>query len=229
MILSNDPFRVWRRLSGIISLIILAIVPVSAQVKPGDSALTARSVFERLQGPALELLKPTSRLDMLDYWDTDSVYRVKNALNGQSWLETVAPDYLKVNITPVSTLEIKLLPVKKGEVIMTIYTVGGDGQARDSRIEFYDPATLAPIDGTAYFTEPDLKVFFDIPKGSLTSMKEIREMIPFMTVEYGASSGSNDLTAKMTAADYINVDDRNIVKVFLLPEVKTQWKEKYKF
>ncbi len=229
MILSNDSFRVWRRMVGVITLIIFAIVPVSAQEKPGDSALTARSVFERIQGPAVELLKPTSRLDMLDYWDADSVYRVKNALNGQSWLDTVTPDYLRVNVTPVSTLEIKLLPAKKGEVVMTIYTVGGEGQARDSRIEFYDPVTLTPIDGKAYFTEPDLKVFFDIPKGSVTSMKEIREMIAFMTVEYSAAPGTNDLTAKMTAADYINVDDRNIVKVFLRPEVKAQWKGKYKF
>ncbi len=54
-------------------------------------------------------------------------------------------------------------------------------------------------------------------------------MIPFMTVEYSAAPGTNDLTAKMTAAEYINVDDRNIVKVFLRPEVKAQWKGKYKF
>lgn len=226
---SNDSLGGWRSLIAAVSLIIFAIVPVSAQEKPGDSALTARSVFERLQSPALEILKPTLRLDMLDYWDADSVYRVRNALTGQSWLDAVTPDYLRVNITPVSTLEIKLLPVKKGEIVMTIYTVGGEGQARDSSVEFFDPSTLTPLPAAPYFTEPDLKVFFDIPKGSATNMKEIRDMIPFTTVEYSASPDSNDLTARMTAAEYINIDDRNIVNLFLLPQVKTSWKGKYKF
>lgn len=217
----------WCRIAGLIALMILVIVPVSAQEKPGDSALTARNVFERLQTPSLELLKQTTRLDMLDYWDADSVYKAKNAMNGESWLETVTPDYLKLNITPVSTLEIKLLPAGKETVAMTIYTVGGEGQARDSMIEFYD-LSLNPLDASLYFVEPDLKVFFDIPKGSATSMKEIREMIPFPTVEYSAAPGTDDLTGRLTVGAYMNVDDWNIARLFLRPEIVIPWKGKYK-
>ncbi len=215
------------RMAGMLALMIFSIVPVSAQEKPGDSALTARNVFERLQAPSLELLKQTTRLDMLDYWDADSVYKAKNAMNGESWLVDVAPDYLKLNITPVSTLEIKLLPGKKEPVVMTIYTVGGEGQARDSMIEFYD-RELNPVDASLYFTEPDLKAFFDIPKGSATSMKELREMIPFPTVEYSAASGSDNLTGRLTSGEYMNVDDWNIARLFLKPEIVIPWKGKYK-
>lgn len=224
---SNDSIRAFCRGLGILALMILAIVPVSAQEKPGDSALTARNVFERLQAPSLELLKQTTRLDMLDYWDADSVYKAKNAMNGQSWLEQVTPDYLKLNITPVSTLEIKLLPDKKETVVMTIYTVGGEGQARDSIIEFYD-TSLNKLDSSRYFAEPDLKMFFDIPKGSVTSMKELREMIPFTTVEYSASPGTDSLAARLTVGEYMNLDDWNIARIFLRPEVVIPWKGKYK-
>ena len=171
------------RAYGIAALLIAAIVPVSAEEKPGDSALTARDVFQRLNVAALDVLSTSSRLDLLDYWDADSVYRVKNALEGQTWLDRVDADYLRINVSPVSTLDIKLLPAKNGNVVMTLYTTGGEGQARDTSVEFYDAATLAPIDGSRYFTAPALKTFFKIPKGSATTMKEIEEMIPFMTAE----------------------------------------------
>lgn len=210
-----------------LSLTAFFIVPVSAQVKPGDSALTARSVFENLQAPALEILGPSSRLDMLDYWDADSVHNVTNALSGLSNLETVTDDYLRVRVTPVSTLDIKLLPVKGGNLVMTVYTVGGDGQALDSEIDFYD-ANLNKLDKALYFKTPDLKAFFDIPKGSATSMKEIREMIPFTTVEYSLTPGSNDLKARLTVGEFMNQDEWNIAKIFLRPEVVIPWKGKYK-
>lgn len=228
MIRQNKSVRqATRRLMAMLVLITAIIVPVSAQEKPGDSALTARKVFEKLQSPALEILRQSSRLDMLDYWDVDSVYVVTNALKGESYLQECTPGYLKVSVTPVSTLEIKLLPVKEGHIVMTIYTVGGEGQAKDSRLDFYD-AELRELNGNRFFTQPDLKYFFNIPKGSETSLKELREMIPFTTVEYSASPDNDNLSAKLTVADYMNVDDRNIMNLFLRPEIVMQWKGKYK-
>jgi len=204
---------------------------VSFAGSPADVAatkeLTARSVFEQLQSPALEILKRSTRLDMLDYWDADSVYRAQNAMSGMSWLIDVKPDYLNVQVTPVSTLEIKLLPEKKGSVVMAIYTVGDKAQAADSRIDFYDSG-LRHLDQKKYFKAPDLKAFFDIPKGSVTTMKEIREMIPFQTVEYSANGENNDISARLTVGEFMNVDDYNIVKLFLKPEITLRWNGKYK-
>ena len=186
-------------------------------------------MFERINVAALDLLPQTARLDMLDYWDVDSVYRVKNALGGQSWLERVDPDWVRINVTPVSTLDVKLLPVKGAEVVMTIVTTGGEGQARDSSVAFYDAQTLAPLEVSRYFIPPALGSFFSIPKGSATSMKEIREMFPFTTVEYVLTPGSDAIEARLTSGEFISVDDWNIAKLFLRPEVKAAWKGKYKF
>lgn len=189
---------------------------------------TARSVFEKINTQALELLTPTMRLDMLDYWDADSVYKVSNVMEGLSWLEEVTDSYLKVHITDVSALEIKILPVKKGKIAMTVYTVGSDMQSSDSQLDFYDQ-NLQILNSKDYFDIPDLKDFVEIPKGSLTSMKEIREMIPFPTIAYEASSENNDLKAFLTVKDYINQDDWNILKLFLKPYITFEWKkDKYR-
>lgn len=214
---------------AVIAVIAYATGALAQDAQPSATDLAARNIFAELQSPALEVLKKTTRLDMLDYWDADSVFKAVNGLGGRSWLEKVTPSYLKLMVSPVSSYEIKILPTKKGKVIMTVYTVGGDSQAADSQVAFYD-TTLKPLDAHKYFTAPDLKDFFDIPKGSLTSMKEIREMIPFSTVEWSASPDNDSLTGKLTVEKYMDTDNWNIVKLFLRPSITMEWKgDKYKY
>ena len=223
------------RFVSLVALWMLAVgfAPVAAaQSVSGDGKektedrriTTAREAFTYLDIPALEILKRTTRLDMLDYLDADSIYKASNAMGGLSWIEKCTPDYIKVQLTPVSTLELKMLPTKKdGTVTMAVYTVGSDSQAEDSQISFTDEK-LHPVDASKFFKAPKLDEFFDIPKGSLTSMKEIREMIPFPTVAYSASPDNNDLTARLTVEKFMNLDDWNIVKLFLRPAVTVKLK-----
>ena len=107
---------------------------------------------------------------------------------------------------------------------MTIYTVGDDVQAQDSRISFYDEK-LNPVDESRYFELPPLKDFFEIPKGSTTKMKEIEDMIPFPTIAFTANPENTDLSAILTVAQYINQDDWNIARLFLKPSVVYEWKK----
>lgn len=194
-----------------------------------ETHLTARDVFTKLECPALEILPLSRRLDMLDYWDTDSIYKASNVMEGLSWLEAMTDDYLKVHITNVSNLEIKILPDKKSELVMTVYTIGSDSQAQDSQIDFYD-CNLTKLETGKYFEMPDLKNFFEIPKGSITSMKEIKDMIPFPTMAFSISEKGYFLTARLTVEDYMNVDDWNIIRLFLKPSIESEWKkEKFKF
>lgn len=194
----------------------------SPSVESKGSSVTARDIFVGMQCPALEVLKKTTRLDMLDYWDVDSVYKAVNALDGRSWLEDVTPDYLKVHVTPVSTLQLKILPVKKGSVVMAVYTVGDSIQAEDSEISFYDMEGRQ-LDGTAMFTPPALGNFFEFPKGSEVTIRGITEMFPFHTVAYSASPGKDDISARLTFGDYMDVDNLRIIRKYLKPEVTLRW------
>lgn len=207
----------------------LSLKETKKETSKTDSGFTARKVFTDLQTSALELLPKSTRLDMLDYWDVDSVYKASNVMEGLSWLENVTPDYLKVRITPVSVLEIKILPGKKGKFAMTVYTVGDDVQAQDSQISFYDEnLTLLPTD--KYLEMPPLKYFFDIPKGSATKMQEIEAMIPFPTIAFNASPDNDNLEVRLTVEKYMNEDDWNIAKLFVKPYITLDWKkDKYRY
>lgn len=201
----------------------------NSDVSSNEEAFTSRTVFIRYEGSALEILPRSIRLDMLDYWDVDSVYKAVNVVGGLSYLENVSDNYLKVRISPVSSLEIKILPTKKEKIAMTIYTVGDDPQAADSELKFYDES-LNELETKKYFEAPQVKNFFDIPKGSVTSMKEIEQMIPFPTIAYTASPDNNNLEARLTVEKFINQDDWNIAKLFVKPSITLEWKkDKFKY
>lgn len=201
----------------------------ASEKSPVDSVFNARSVFEKIHTSALEILPPSTRLDMLDYWDVDSVYKASNVMEGLSWLDTVTPGYLKVTVTPVSTFEIKILPDKKGKIVMTVYTVGDDVQAQDSQVKFYDE-NLTELPTDKYLVMPQVKDFFEIPKGSVTKMKEIEQMIPFPTIAFSANPENDNIEARLTVSQYINQDDWNIAKLFAKPYITLEWnKNKYKY
>ena len=108
----------------------------SAAEAPADTAaLTASKCFLEMPVDVLDILPRSARFDMLAYFEADSVYRARNAMEGESYLRQVAPEFLEVQVTDVSTLQIRVLPAKKDDAsVMTVYTVGGSGQAKDSNV-----------------------------------------------------------------------------------------------
>ena len=73
------------------SLAMLAVSAIGFSAEKADT-ISLRRAFIDFPSPALDLLTRSMRLDMLDYYEADSIYRVKNALEGLSSLDTVATD-----------------------------------------------------------------------------------------------------------------------------------------
>ena len=196
----------------------------SAAEAPADTAaLTASKCFLEMPVDVLDILPRSARFDMLAYFEADSVYRARNAMEGESYLRQVAPEFLEVQVTDVSTLQIRVLPAKKGGAsVMTVYTVGGSGQAKDSDVRFFSSA-LKELPRERFLKRPELKWFFSLPKGSVTTMKEIEQTVPFPTVEYSASASTTDLTAKLTVGEFMNQDDYNVIKLFEKPGISFVW------
>lgn len=168
----------------------LLSLPASAENKGTQSeskgaqpALTAQEAFVNLPLPVLEIINRSSRLDMLDYYAVDSIHPVPNAMGGLSALVRVTPTYLKVRITPVSTLQIKLLPYRDSQIIATSYTVGDSIQAKDSEINFFDTA-FNRLDTSRFYQAPEIDDFAGASKqkASRDARKALQE-IPFLPME----------------------------------------------
>ena len=193
-----------------------------------NGGLTAIEVFARIPLDVLDLLRPSTRLDMIDYYQhADSLLEVTDGLGGKTRFDAVAPDYLKVSVTPVSTLEIKILPYNKEQIVMTLYTVGEDSIAGDTQVKFFD-AELSPLDAKKIFKAPAVKDFFNLKDSDLKS-SDLAEKIHFATIAYSTGPGDTPLTATFTALSTLSSEDRDLLTPLLIPSLCADWKNKYKF
>lgn len=220
--------RPWRVRILLIALFCLATsLAGHAGVKDRET-LTASKVFAEAPLEALDMIRPSTRLDMLDYYEqADSILTAANALGGETRLVAVAPDYLKVAVTPVSTLEIKVLPIGKKQVVMTLYTVGDADIARDTDVRFFDEQ-LRPLDSRKFLKAPSLKDFFPL-KGSELTEAGLAEKVPFASILYETGPGSEPLKASLTTLRAISQEDRDLLAPLLIPSLSAPWKGKYTF
>lgn len=216
----------WLMLVGCLMTAVMGFAGVKTSEK--TDSLTATKVFADIPLQVLDMLRPSSRLDMLDYYEhADSLLTVADALGGQSRFEMVAPDYLKVYVTPVSTLEIKLLPYKKGNLVMTLYTVGGEGIAKDTQVDFFD-SDLKPLSAKKFLKDPDMKQFFNL-RDSKVSLAEIVGKVPFSAVEYSTGPGDAPLTATFTTLSTLSEETSDLLNPLLIPSLSAPWTGKFKF
>lgn len=181
-------------------------------------------IFIDLPNDILELIPQRTRRDMVDYMIyADSIWDAPNNLNGISRLIELSSHYAKVEVTDVSTMEMKLLNTKKAPIVALAYTIRGE--AADSKLLFLDTIPNQ-ISNKKLFKEPKLKDFFNLPKGSLTTIKEIEQMIGFSTVEYSLNPKDCTLTARLTIDKHINQDDYNIIRLFLIDKLVYEWNGK---
>lgn len=203
----------------------LAVILCALSLKA--QGLTATRVFADIPLEVLDLLRPSSRLDMIDYYEqADSLVSVENALGDISHFEEVAPDYLRVRVSPVSTLEIKILPAAPDSIVMTLHTVGSDTPEKgiaDTEVKFFD-RNLNPLPADKFLKLPPAEQFFNL-KNSGISARQFREMIPFEAVSLSAGPTTRPLTAHFTALAILP-DEIQRQLLPLLHSIAFQWNGK---
>lgn len=185
-----------------------------------DDALTASKVFADMPISVLDLVDKSRRLDMLDYYAVDSIAKVPNVMEGLSYLDTVTPSYLKVVLTPVTTLGIKLLPSKKGDIILTAYTIGDKDQAYDTDLRFFD-SSYKELNRDKMIKLATLKDFFDCPDKQ--TYRLVAELVPFPTVRYESSADSGQITAELTVGQFMSADDYAKISKYLRGKLHYKW------
>lgn len=190
-----------------------------AETSPSDT-LTASRVFTNLPLSVLDLVDKSRRLDMLDYYAADSIAHVPNAMEGLSYLDTVTPSYLKVILTPVTELGIKVLPGKKMPVIMTAYTIGDKDQAYDTDLRFFDSG-FNELKRDRMIKIATLDDFFNYPDKE--TKKRVAALIPFPTVRYEAEADGSGLTAELTIGQFMSAEDYDSVSKYMRPKLYYKW------
>lgn len=201
-----------------------AFIPcVSAEeASPGPAA----KFFTDMPLSVMEMISRSKRMDMLDYYEADSIYHAPNGMEGFSYLEKVTPTYLKLSLTPVSTMSVAVLPLKNDTIYQCIYTLGSDTQAHDSEIKFYDK-NYNDLNTKIYIALPGLKSFVDASsKKKKGDIAMIEQAIPFPTITYSFDPETSILTARLTSEELIGKEGYNKVSGFLKTEICYIWNGK---
>ncbi len=210
------------KIIGAMAVLFSAIAPTYAAKEVLDT-LTAGEVFANLPLKTLDILSKSSRLDMLDYYAIDSIYKAQNGMEGISELVKVTPDYLEVKITPVTTMQILMLRAKKEPAAAVLYTIGGEGQSADTDVTFLDE-NMKELPRNKYLEYPQILDFFNVPDKKVK--ERIEELVPFPTIEFVANPDNFTLTAKLTVGEYMGQENYDYIKKYLKPELHYRWNGK---
>lgn len=190
--------------------------------------ITAAEAFLNMPQQDLDLLTKSMRQDMLDYMvERDSIYKKTNIYMGQSWIETMKPDYLLIRLSEVSSLQIKLLkqPGNKLPIVMTVYTIDDGNGTADSTLKFFNNS-MQELPTSKFITLPQPKDFYNLHKDSPVSARELEEEMPFNTIQLTINPVSGDLTGELTSANGLTREQADRLNPYLRRELNWVWNGK---
>lgn len=219
--------QILRTMGALVVMIASMWQPVTA-ARPvvAIDTLTIRKAFAELPVSVMEILPRNARLDLLDYWAADSVGRVRNSMEGFSYLIPPASrDYIKVKLTPASVIELKILPLSKDNLLGISYTIGDEGQAHDSDLRFYN-SRMQEQRRDRYIRLARVEDFLIRDGLSGKEYKELEELIPFPTVAYTFDPDGTTLHATLTIDKFMGQEDYAVIKPHLRTERVYVWNGK---
>lgn len=204
-------------------LIILICVCIS-----GVKAQEMDAVFVAMPDQYVPQLENAWRKDLIDLYNSGKEARLKNTMNGFSTLKKMTSDYLLLQVTDRSTVEMKLLPlVNNTNIVCMITTIYGP--VPDSQIEFFstewEPLNVADL----YTAIPaDWYIKEDVDKNSI-SFIEATTRLDVDLRKLSLSPDNQTLTVEYTTPQYLSKGDRAKVSPYLKEEPKVYTWEKFHF
>jgi hypothetical protein len=189
-------------------------------VKAQDMA----SFFINMPNENILQLEEAWRKDLVDLYRSEKTASLDNTLKGRSTLLQLTPDYLLLQSTERSTMEMKFLPLINNTWIVCVITTVSAPVA-DSRVAFYT-TEWQPLDASGLWspTTADRFIKEDADRSS-DSFLDAEALLDMELIRYRLNAEGTALTAEYTTPEYLNAEERATVKPFLKEEpIVYQWK-----
>lgn len=183
-----------------------------------------KSVFINMPDSISSLFTKVNRADFADFLESNMRAQVKNKFGNMSEMKTLTKDYLLLESTSSSTLQMKLLPVNDSvHVVCVVNTI--NGPAADSEISFYSTDWKElPVD--TYFSYPSVDLFFQTGDSIDTEKFEVARSKADMNLMKATLSPENEtLSLAYTTIDYLDKESAKELNVFLKEQpIMYEWK-----
>lgn len=185
-------------------------------------ARTIKDFFISEPGYVLQLLSQRTKLDMIDYLNEGRMVDVRNNLATESHFNKVTDNYMSIQTTTGTTVELLLMPVsRKDTIIVAVTTV--ELPAKDSRIQFFTPE-WAQYHNKNLIKTPTMKDFIKIPKGAKMKKDEVLGMIEFPIISYSLNPENNTITAHHGLKEYMSKEDYEKIAPYLKDSIELKYK-----
>lgn len=194
----------------------------------GVRAQDIDAIFAAMPDQYVPQLETAWRKDLIDLYKSGKEAKLKNMMNGFSTLKKLTDDYLMLEVSERSTVEMKLLPlVNNTNVICMITTVYGP--VPDSQIEFFTTGweSLAAADLITPVSS-DWFIKEGVDRNSV-SFVEATTRLEMDLIKYSLSPDNQNLTAEYMTPQYLGKQDRKKVDNYLKNEPKVYIWEKSHF
>lgn len=197
---------------------IISIFTLIAAIGSMNAQLTAADAFASAPLSTFPLVDKTTRLDMIDYFNSGSSTASNNTLRGSSRITAISPMKVCVEMTASSTYQIAILPAKGDSMIAVVETLRLP--AADSRITLYD-RHWAPLDAKRQFSPPSLADW--LTDEGRRNLDEVESLVPFLIVDYDYDPTTATLTLTNSLSEFVAEDDRDAVSSYLRPTLVYKW------
>lgn len=184
-----------------------------------------KSVFVSMPDSVAPLLTKVNKEDCVDFLAYDMKAEVKNRFGGTTELKVLTDDYLFLQITKNSSMEMKLLPVNDStKVVCMVKTVCAS--ACDSEVHFYTSDWMQKLSTADFLSRPAGDAFF-LPADSVDEeYRLIRKEANVHLMKASLSKGDGSLTFKYMTPDYLNKENKEKLEPYLRKEpVVLKWQE----
>lgn len=189
------------------------------------SAQDMKTVFLSMPDSITPLLTKVNKEDCIDFLANDMKAVVKNRFGNVSEMKELTDDYVLLQMTAQSTLEMKLLPLNDSvKIVCMVKTVCGP--ACDSRVKFFTSDWSQELSRESFLQFPMPAAFFlpdEFPSEEATLIKKKADM---HLMKASLSKDHLSLSFSYTTPDYLNREDREKLLPYLRKEpVVLQWSE----
>ena len=189
------------------------------------TAQNMKSVFVSMPDSIAPLLTQTNKEDCIDFLDSKMKAEVTNRLGGKSEMTLLTEDYVFVQMTPNSTLEMKLLPVNDStKVVCMVKTVCAS--ACNSDIKFYASDWSKKLEDGDFLLKPSADAFFLLNDTLPEEGVLIRKKADMHLMKASLSKDDASLSFICTTPDYLNKEDREKLLPYLRKEpIVFRWQD----
>jgi hypothetical protein len=194
----------------------------------GIEAQDMKAIFIAMPDRYIPQLESAWRKDLVDLYGSGKDARLKNTMGGYSQLIKLTSDYLSLQTTERSVVEMKLLPLVNNTYIICMVTTVS-APAPDSRINFYttewEPLAvedlISPVPAGWFIKE-------DADKDS-DAYKDAMSHLDMDLIHYRLSPDNQTLEAVYATPSYLSAEERAQVTPFLKDTPKVYTWAKFQF